>query len=96
MSKIKIGSNEQVKIPANIADKYNLKKGDSLDVIDLGSGIIFISENAKKNGKLLKKLNDLIWDCMEEEADEAITKGEVYGPFQTAEDLSAYLHKLKV
>ena len=46
--------------------------------------------------QLLKEFNDLIWDSMEEEADEAIAKGELSGPFHTAEDLIAHLRKLKV
>ena len=90
MPKIKVRPNGQVKIPTKIAEKYHLKEGDTLDVRDLGGGIIFIPEKMKK--KLIKELNDRLWDKMEEEADEAISKGEVIGPL---DDIDEALNALK-
>jgi hypothetical protein len=49
-----------------------------------------------QNKKLRKKLNEWIWDKMEEEASEAIARGEVSEPFQQVEDLIAHLRKQEV
>jgi len=95
MPKIKVRPDGQMKIPSAIAEKYHLKEGDTLDVQDLGSGIIFIPEKLKRNRKLRKELNERIWDRMEEEADGAIAKGELSGPFDNAKDLIAHLRKQK-
>ena len=85
--KIKVHPDGRVKIPSSLAKKYHLQEGDTLDVRDIGGGIIFIPEKIKQNKELRKELNDRIWDQMEEEADEDIKSGRVSGPFETAKDL---------
>lgn len=87
MPKIKFHPDGRVKIPSSLAKKYHLKEGDTLNVRDLGGGIIFIPEKIIQDKKLRKKLNDRIWDQMEEEAEEDIKSGRVSGPFETAKDL---------
>ena len=93
MPKTKVRAGGEVKIPAPIATKYHLKEGDVLDVLDVGGGIIFVPEKVKQNPKLRKDLNEHLWDHMEEEASEAIARGEVIGPF---DDLDEAIKALKM
>lgn len=93
MPKTKVRAEGLVKIPAAIATKYCLREGDVLDVRDLNGGIVLIPEKVKRNKKLPKQLNERLWDRMEEEASEAIAKGEVSGPFHQVQDLIAHLRK---
>jgi bifunctional DNA-binding transcriptional regulator/antitoxin component of YhaV-PrlF toxin-antitoxin module len=90
--KARVRAGREVKIPASIATKYHLKDGDVLDVLDVGGSIIFVPEKVKQNPKLRKDLNERLWDHMEEEASEAIARGEVIGPF---DDLDEALKALK-
>jgi len=46
MPQVKVRSDRQVKIPANIFTKYRLREGDTLDVRDTENGIVFIPKNA--------------------------------------------------
>ncbi len=93
MSKIRVRAGGQVKIPAKIAVKYKLHEGDVLHVRDAGGGIMFIPEKVKRDKKLRKELNEKLWDQMEQEAEDAIARGEVSGPFDNVEDLIAHLRK---
>lgn len=45
MPQVKVRSDRQVKIPANIFTKYRLQEGDTLDVRDTENGIVFIPKN---------------------------------------------------
>lgn len=96
MPKTKVRVGVQVEIPAGIAHKYRLEEGDPLEVYDFGGGIVFIPVKAKRNKKLRQQLNERLWDRMEEEASEAIAKGELSGPFSTVHDLVAHLRKQTV
>lgn len=93
MPKTKVHVGVQVEIPFNIASKYKLQQGDSLEVHDIGGGIVFVPLKAKRNKKLHQQLNERLWDRMEEEASEAIAKGELSKPFSTVDDLMAHLRK---
>ena len=92
MQKIKVHAGGQVTIPAAIVSKYRLEEGDILDVRDVNGGIFFIPERVKMKKKLREELNKRLWDHMEEEASEAIARGEVIGPF---DNLNEALKSLK-
>jgi len=83
MPKTKVRAEGLVKIPDALATKYCLRDGDILDVRDLDGSILFIPEKVRRNRKLLKALNDRLWDLMEQEAEEDINAGRVAGPFET-------------
>jgi AbrB family looped-hinge helix DNA binding protein len=87
MSKIKVRAGGQIKIPAKIAVKYKLHEGDTLKVRDAGGGILFIPEKVARDKQQRKKLNERLWDQMEQEAEDDIKAGRVAGPFETLEDL---------
>jgi putative PIN family toxin of toxin-antitoxin system len=65
VSKTKVRSDWQVRIPADIATRYDLREGDTLDIHDIGGGIIFIPGKIKSK-KLLKELNKFLLDKMED------------------------------
>ncbi len=85
--KTKTRSEVDVRIPLEIARKYHMQNGDVLDVHDLGTGIIFVHPKVIKNKKLRQKVNERLWDIMEQEADNDIKAGRVSGPFDSIEDL---------
>jgi bifunctional DNA-binding transcriptional regulator/antitoxin component of YhaV-PrlF toxin-antitoxin module len=84
--KIKVRSGGQVKLPAAILSKYRLEDGDLLDVRDVDGGIFFIPERVKLDKKRRNAITERLWDRMEEEASEAIARGEVIGPFDNLEE----------
>lgn len=96
MSKIKVRAGGQIKIPAKIAVKYKLHEGDILKVRDAGGGILFIPEKVKRDKQQRKKLNERLWDQMEQEAEDAIARGEVIGPFDNLEEALKALKTSKV
>jgi bifunctional DNA-binding transcriptional regulator/antitoxin component of YhaV-PrlF toxin-antitoxin module len=95
VSKIKVRAGGQVKIPAKIAVKYKLHEGDVLHVHDAGGAIMFIPEKVRRNKKLRQELNEKLWDQMEQEAEDAIARGELSGPFDNVEKLIAHLRRQK-
>ncbi len=96
MPKIKVRSGGQVKLPAAIISKYRLKDGDFLDVRDVDGGIFFIPETVKLNKKRRNAINERLWDHMEEEASEAISRGEVIGPLDNLEEALKALKTARV
>lgn len=96
MPKVKIRGNRQVIIPEGMFRRLDLKEGDVLEVFALDSGLVFIPEKMLRSKKLRKGLNERLWDRREEEASEAIAKGDVSGPFHSANELIAHLRKQKV
>ena len=96
MPKTKIERNGQLKLPVALLEKYHLHEGDTLHIRDIGGVLLFIPRQVMQDKKLRKKLNEWIWDKMEEEASEAIARGEVSEPFQRVEDLISHLRKQEV
>jgi len=108
MPKTKVRPDLQVKIPAAIAEKYNLKEGDTLNVRDLGGGIVFIPGKFG-NKKLLKELNEFLQDKIEDylelqdpelkkqikESYEAYLRGEVRGFDEFLAELKGELNARK-
>lgn len=80
----------QVRIPPAIAKKYRLQEGDMLTLRDLGRGFIVIVPRKTGQGEKIdanKLTQDILWDRMEEEADNDVRAGRVSKPFETVEDL---------
>ncbi len=96
MPKIKVRAGGQVKLPAAIISKYRLEDGDFLDVRDVDGGIFFIPERVKLNKKRRNAINARLWDHMEEEASEAIARGEVIGPFDNLKEALKALKTTRV
>lgn len=91
MSTTKVGPKHQVTIPKKVFEKLRLEVGDYLDVEAKGNYIAMIPK------KLIPKNQAWFytaeWQEKESEADEAIDRGEVAGPFSSATRLIKHLRK---
>jgi AbrB family looped-hinge helix DNA binding protein len=93
MSTTRIGPKHQVTIPKDVFENLNLEVGDFLDVQVSGDAIAMIPQ------KLIPKdqawFHTREWQNKEREADRAIARGAVSGPFTSAEALLKHLGKRK-
>ncbi len=91
MPAVKIGPKHQVTIPKEVFDSLKLKVGDFVDTLIKDNAIVLIPQ------KLVPKDQEWFWTKewleKEREADEAIEKGEVSGPFRRASDVLKALKK---
>ena len=78
MSTVKIGVSRQVVIPKKIHDQLGLTPGDYFDV-------------ELQNGKIIFTPKTLV-DKRIEEGLEDIRQGQVYGPFNSAQEMIDSLH----
>ena len=91
MATTKVGPKHQVTIPKEVFEKVRLEVGDYLDVDVKGHAITMIPK------KLIPKDQAWFytpeWQDKEREADEAIARGEVSGPFSSGSALTKHLRK---
>lgn len=91
LSTTKVGPKHQVTIPKEVFEKLELEVGDYLDVQVRGNTIAMVP------AKLIPKDQAWFytpeWQRKEREADETIARGEVSGPFRSAQELIAHLDK---
>lgn len=91
MGLTKIGPKHQVTIPKAVFERLELDVGDYLDVRVQGTVITMVPQ------KLIPKdqawFHTPEWQRKEREADEAIERGDVSGPFSSAEGLIKHLRK---
>jgi len=91
MPAVKIGPKHQITIPKEVFSSLSLEVGDFLDTRVQDNAIVLIPK------KLVAKDQEWFWtkewQGMEREADEAITKGEITGPFSKATDALKALKK---
>jgi len=87
----KISPKHQITIPKEAFEKLRLEVGDFLEVDVTEEGLLFIPK------KLISKDQAWFWtkewQTKEKEADEAIEKGDVSGPFKNSKDLVRHLRK---
>jgi AbrB family looped-hinge helix DNA binding protein len=87
----KISPKHQITIPREAFKKLNLEVGDFLEVDVKDEGLLLIPK------KLISKDQAWFWtkewQKKEEEADEAIARGEVSGPFKNTKELVRHLRK---
>lgn len=93
MATVKIGPKRRITIPWDIFKKLKLEVGDFLEVQILENGIFMIPEKLVRKDQLWFWTKE--WQEKEKEADEAIEKGELSGPFKKAENLIGHLRKQK-
>ncbi len=91
MGLTKIGPKHQVTIPKDAFERLNLAVGDYLGVQVKGSTITLVPQ------RLIPKVEAWFhtaeWQAKEREADEAIARGEVSGPFASAGAAIRHLRK---
>ncbi len=93
MQLTKISPKHQITIPKEAFKKLNLEIGDFLGVEVTEEGLLLVPK------RLISKDQSWFWSKewqeKEKEADEAIAKGELSGPFNTAADFVRHLRKHK-
>ncbi len=91
MPAVKIGPKHQITIPKEVFTSLKLEAGDFLDTRVQDNTIVLTPK------KLVDKDQEWFWtkewQAREKEADEAIAKGEVTGPFAKASDALKALKK---
>ena len=91
MAITRISPKHQITIPKEAFEKLHLEVGDFLEVDVAEEGLLLIPK------KLISK--DQIWfwkkewQQKEKEADEAIARGELSGPFKKSDELIRHLRK---
>ena len=87
----RVGPKHQVAIPKSVFQRLHLEVGDYLDVQVRGTAITMAP--AKLIPKDQAWFHSPEWQRKEREADAAITRGEVSGPFTSAGALLGHLRK---
>jgi AbrB family looped-hinge helix DNA binding protein len=87
----RISPKHQITIPKEAFEKLNLEVGDFLEANVTGEGLLLVPK------KLISKDQAWFWTKewqeKEKEADEAIGRGELSGPFKNADELIRHLRK---
>jgi len=91
MQTTRISPKHQITIPKEVFEKLHLEVGDILGVDLTGEGLLLVPK------KLISKDQDWFWtkewQKKEKEADDAIERGELSGPFKNARDLIRHLRR---
>lgn len=91
---VTIGANGQVRLPTDVAKKLKLRQGGKLEVVATGGGVFLIPPGRiPKNQRYFYTPE---WQAKEREADEAIARGEVIGPFKAADEAIRALRTARV
>ena len=91
MGLTKIGPKHQVTIPKTVFERLELDVGDYLDVQVKGTTITMVPKKLISRDQLWFHTPE--WQQKEREADEAIARGDVSGPFSSAKELIKHLRK---
>lgn len=87
----RVSPKHQITIPKEAFEKLHLEVGDFLEVEPTEGGLLLIPR------KLISKDQSWFWTKewqeKEREADEAIDRGELSGPFKSANELVRHLKK---
>ena len=85
MQTTRISPKHQITTPKEVFEKLHLEVGDILEVDMTEEGLLLVPK------KLISKDQAWFWtkewQKKEKEADEAIARGELSGPFENAQDL---------
>ena len=91
MGLTKIGPKHQVTIPKTVFERLELDVGDYLDVEVSGTTIKMTPKRLIPKNQAWFHTPE--WQGKEREADEAIARGDVSGPFSSAKELIKHLRK---
>ena len=91
MSMTKVGPKHQVTIPREVFERLHLAVGDYLDVRIKGPSISMVP--AKLIPRDQAWFHTAEWQRKEREADASIRRGNVSGPFTSAEELIRHLER---
>ena len=88
---IRIGQKHQITIPREAFERLRLEVGDFLEVDVTEEGLLLIPKKLIPKDQVWFWTKE--WQEKEKEADEAIAKGEISGPFDSAKGLTRHLRK---
>jgi len=94
MPLVKVKENFQITLPARIRKRLKIAVGDYVEAEDAKEGIILKPVKVIRPDQAWFYTEE--WQKGEREADEAIAKGEVVGPFEKMEDALKALKKSKL
>ena len=93
MPLVKVGARHQVTIPQKIVDQVRLEPGGYVEVtLEKGKIVMVPKEIVDREDAWFWSKE---WQEKEREADEAIAKGKVIGPFKNAKEAISALKKTK-
>ena len=87
----RISPKHQITIPREAFERLRLEVGDFLEVDVTEEGLLLIPKKLIPKDQVWFWTKE--WQEKEKEADEAITKGEISGPFKNAKELTRHLRK---
>ena len=90
---VKVKENFQVTLPVSVRKKYKIAVGDYVEAEDAKEGIMIKPVKLVRSDQAWFHTEE--WQKGEREADEAIAKGEVTGPFDNIKDALKALKKTK-
>ncbi|HDL84756.1 MAG TPA: AbrB/MazE/SpoVT family DNA-binding domain-containing protein [Candidatus Acetothermia bacterium] len=93
MTVVKVRTKYQVTIPEKVRRQVGLEVGDYVEVEAQGSEIVIIPKSEIDKGDAWFWSKE--WQEKEREADEAIKKGELIGPFETNQEAIEALKKTR-
>ncbi len=91
MAIARIGPKHQITIPQEVFQRLGLEPGDFLEVQVQGEAIHLVPQKLVPRDQAWFWTDQ--WQEREREADEAMARGEVSGPFESAEDLVRHLRR---
>jgi antitoxin MazE len=91
MQTTKISPKHQITIPKAAFEKLHLEVGDFLEVDVTEEGLLLVPKKLISKDQVWFWTKE--WQQKEKEADEAIAKGEVSGPFKSGPELVRHLRK---
>ncbi len=94
MPTVKLGSKRQITIPAETIKRFGLKPGEELELVESGKVIVLVPRKDIPKDQRWYYTDE--WQKMMQEAFEALKKGEMIGPFDTAEEAIRALKETKV
>jgi len=87
----RVSPKHQITIPKEAFEKLRLEVGDFLEVNVTEEGLLLIPKKLVSKDQVWFWTKE--WQEKEKEADEAISKGELSGPFANADKLIRHLRK---
>jgi antitoxin component of MazEF toxin-antitoxin module len=94
MPNVKLGSRREVRLPEEAIRALRLRKGTLLDVQVTGGVVVLVPSTRIPKGQRWFWTDE--WQKKEREADEAIARGEILGPFSDEEEAIQALRTAKV